>query len=167
MSQLRDKLLKLTKLRYETMPLLTQTMQVDQNLNVGDPVLRILKCHLLSEAVLDKLLDLALEPNGEAVLAARLTYNQKLNIASNSVLAEDYELIPDFVVGSLRTLNKIRNRLAHELGATVTREEVLELFMGVEHPMPIDPSKADISLLIYHYTAFLFGNLLPKYEISE
>ena len=167
MSQLKDKLLQLTKLRYETLPLLLETMRVDSNLNVGDPVSRILKCHLLSEAILDKLLELALEPNGDAVLSARLSYNQKLNIASRLVLVKDYELLADFVIGSLRELNRIRNRLAHELGATVTREEIMGLFMGVEHLMPVDPATAEVSLLIYHYTAFLIGNMLPKFEEVE
>ena len=167
MDQLKDRLLRLTELRYKTLPLLLENMQPDESLRIGDPVSRILKCHLLSEAVLDRLLELALEPNGEAVLSARLSYNQKLAIASRSVLIKDYELLPDYVVGSLRKLNQIRNRLAHELGASVSREEVMELFMGVDHSMPIDLSTADVSLLIYHYTSFIFGNMLPKYEAVE
>jgi hypothetical protein len=39
--------------------------------------------------------------------------------------------------------------------------------MGIDHPMPVDPSTADVSLLIYHYTAFIFGNMLPKFEAVE
>lgn len=167
MEQLKNKLIQITALRYETLPLLLENMRPDESLRIGDPVSRILKCHLLSEAVLDRLLELALEPNGEAVLAARLSYNQKLTIASESVLAKDYELLPSYVVGSLRKLNKIRNRLAHELGASVTREEIIDLFMGIDHPMPVDPSVADVSLLIYHYTAFIFGNMLSKFEVDE
>jgi len=164
MSELKDKLLRLTALRYQTMPLLIISMKSDENLHIGDEVSLILKCHLLSEAVLDKLLELAFEPNGEALLSARLTYSQKLDIASRSKLTEDYALLPDFVVGSLRKLNQIRNRLSHELGATVTREEVIELFMGIDFPMPIDPSSADVSKIIYQYTAFIFGYMLPKFE---
>lgn len=167
MSQLKDRLLRLTALRYESLPLLLENMQPDESLRIGDPVSRILKCHLLSEVVLDRLLEIALEPNGEAVLSARLSYNQKLSIASRSVLTKDYELLPDYVVGSLRRLNQIRNRLAHELGASVSREEVIDLFMGIDQPMSVDPSTADVSLLIYHYTSFIFGNMLPKYEAVE
>lgn len=83
------------------------------------------------------------------------------------MFVEDYPLLPDIVVGSLRKLNKLRNRFSHELGATVTKEEVIDLFMGVDHPMPVDPKDADVPLLIYHYTSFIFGNMLPKYEIGE
>jgi hypothetical protein len=164
MSQFKDKLLQLTALRYKTLPLLIESMKPDENLQVGDVVSRILKCHLLSEVVLDRLLELALEPNGEAVLSARLSFNQKLDIASRTILVEDYELLPDFVVGSLRKLNQIRNRLSHELGASVTREEVLDLFMGIDHLMPIDPTTAELSHIIYQYTAFIFGYMLPKFE---
>jgi hypothetical protein len=92
MSQLKDKLLRLTALRYETLPLLFENMRPDENLRIGDPVLLILKCHLLSEAVLDKLLEFALEPNGEAVISARLNYNQKITIASRSVLTKGSRL---------------------------------------------------------------------------
>ncbi len=101
---------------------------------------------------------------GNAILSARLSYGQKLDVASRTILFDDYTLISDRVVGSLRKLNKIRNRLSHELDATITKEEVIDLFMGFEHPMPFDPMKADVSLLIFHYTAFIFGNMLPKFE---
>lgn len=164
MSEFKDKLLRLTALRYQTMPLLMSSMKPDENLHIGDEVSRILKCHLLSEAVLDKLIELAFEPNGEALLSGRLTYSQKLEIASRSRLVEDYPLLPDFVIGSLRKLNQIRNRLSHELGATVTREEVIGLFMGIDFPMPIDSSSADVTAIIYQYTAFIFGYMLPKFE---
>src|SRR5262245_4519313 len=62
MDQLKDRLLRLTALRYATLPLLFENMRPDESLRIGDPVLLILKCHLLSEAVLDRLLELALEP---------------------------------------------------------------------------------------------------------
>lgn len=165
MSKLKHRLLELTKLRYEMMPVLLENMQVNEDLALDDPVLRVLKCHLLSEIVLDKLLTLALEPNGHAILSVRLSYAQKLNVASRCILAEDYDLLPDFVVGSLRRLNRIRNRLAHELGTTVTREETLALFMGVDDLMPVDPATGELSLLLSHYTAFIVGHMLPKYEV--
>ena len=167
MEPLKNKLLQLTTLRYKNLPTLMNSMKVNDVLDIGDPVSRILKCHLLSEVVLDELLQLALKPNGDAVLSANLSYSKKLSIASRCILAEDYKLLPDFVLGSLRKLNKIRNRLAHELGATVSREEVIELFMGFNHPMPFDPAETEISLIIYHYTAFIFGNMLPKFEVDD
>jgi hypothetical protein len=164
MSQFKDKLLGLTNLRYETLPLLLENLQEDEKSDLGDPISRILKCHLLSEVVLDKLIQFAFEPNGGAILSARLTYGQKLDITSRTLLVEDYPLLPNFAVGSLRKLNKIRNRLAHELGAKVTREEANELFMGEDILKTFDPEKEEVPVIISHYTAFIFGNMLPKYE---
>ncbi|MEL7167852.1 MAG: hypothetical protein AAGN64_00745 [Bacteroidota bacterium] len=175
MGELQDKLLRLTSLRYEMMLQLTEAMKPEEHRQgdeaplylVGDPVARVLKCHLLTEVALEKLLLLALEPNGEAVVSANLTYSKKLEIASRCELVPEWELIPSHIVGSLRRLNKLRNRLAHEFGATVSHEEAMGLFMGEKHPMPLDPDEADVVLIIYHYTAFIFGNMLPKYEAVD
>ena len=163
-SEIRNKLLALTSLRYKTLPLLLENMAVSDDLKPDDPVTRIIKTHLLSEVVIDKLIELCFDPNGVALLAADLRYRQKLEIVAKAKLAVDVELLPDFVIGSLRKLNAIRNRLAHQLGATVSNAEAVELFMGVEHPMPFDKKKADVGLILYHYTSFLFGYMLPKYE---
>ena len=122
MGLLGERLLQLTRLRYEAMPLLMNAIRVDEAIGPGDVVARVLKVHLLSETAIDKLLQVALAPNGDAVLGAGLTYARKLRIAARCLLADDVPLLPDFVVGSLRKLNHLRNRLAHELGATVTRD---------------------------------------------
>ena len=161
----KDKLLGLTKLRYETMPILAKTVQ-DENAIIKDPIPRILKCHLLTEVILDKLILYAYEPNGGAILAADLRYAKKLDIASRTMLVEDIPLIPDYVVGSLKKLNRIRNRLAHDLDANVTREEIIELFMG-DMPVFLDAVKTDISIILHHYTGFILGNMLPKFEPIE
>ena len=159
-----ERLLELTRLRYETLPLLLESMQPDSTGGMGDPISRLVKCHLLSEVALDKLLELAFAPNGAAVLSGRLSYSQKLRIASRCELAPGFDLLPDFIVGSLKSLNKLRNRLAHEIHAEVTEEEVMALFAGHEEDTFKDLSKMSVSELIYNYTPFLFGNMLPKYE---
>lgn len=167
MSEARDKLLSLTALRYEAYPLLIEQMQQTVNAKGSDSIALILRCHLLTEAVLDKLLRLCLEPNGDTVLSANLRYAQKLDIASKCIFFEDYELVPSYVVSSLRRLNELRNRLSHNLNAAITREEALGLFQGIEHPMPFDKNSAEVSMLIYQYTSFIFGSMLPKYEAIE
>jgi hypothetical protein len=167
MTEARDKLLSLTALRYEALPTLVEQMQQTANAKGSDSISLILRCHLLTEAVLDKLLRLCLEPNGDAVLSANLRYAQKLDIASKCMLFEDYELIPNYVISSLRHLNRLRNRLSHNLNASITQEEALDLFQGIDHPMPFDKNSADVSKLVYQYTSFIFGNMLPKYEAIE
>lgn len=167
MSKTKEKLLSLTALRYKSLPILMEQMQLTASQKSNDSISLILRCHLLSEVVLDKLLHLCLEPNGDAVLSANLRYAQKLDIASKCMLVDDYELIPNYVVSSLRQLNKLRNRFSHSLNASVTREEAFELFQGIENPMPLDEKNVDVSMIIYHYTSFIFGSMLPKYEAIE
>jgi hypothetical protein len=162
MNTLKEKLLRLTGLRYKNLPMLMENMRIMTSIN--DPVSQLIRCHLITEAVLDELIELAFYPNGAAITSADLTYAKKLQICSSSVLHEGFPLLPDFIVGSLRKLNSLRNRMAHKLGATVSVGEVMELFVGEEQLIPISPEEEKINIVIYHYTSFIFGNLLPKYE---
>ena len=91
MTALRQKI-KITKLRYKKLPLLMANMQ--EMTKVNDPVLQILKCHLVTEALLDALIELSFEPNGEAILSAKLNYSQKVQILSKTFLVDDIKLLP-------------------------------------------------------------------------
>jgi hypothetical protein len=146
MSQIKEKLLKLTELRYKKYPLLLDNLV--KMSGITDPVSQILRCHLISESILDALIELVLYPNGEAVLSAKLSYSQKLQITSKSVLVNDIELLPDYVIGSLRKLNNLRNRMAHQLNASVSLQEVMDLFVGIDYPMPFTPSEEKITFII-------------------
>lgn len=165
MNTLKEKLLRLTELRYKKLPMLMENMRIMTG--IGDPVSQLIRCHLITEALLDELIELAFYPNGSAITSADLAYAKKLQICSASFLHEEWPLLPSFVVGSLRKLNALRNRMAHELGATVSVSEIMELFVSENHPMPILPTEENINIVIYHYTSFIFGNLLPKWEASE
>lgn len=165
MSQLKEKLLSLTASRYKKLPLLMEHMR--KMIDIDDPVSQLIRCHLITESLLDELIELAFHPNGSAITSAGLSYDKKLQICSKTKLHEDWPLLPDFVIGSLRKLNSLRNRMAHRLGATTSLDEVMELFLGEEHPMPIELGESKLHVVIYHYAAFIFGNLLPKWESCE
>ena len=164
MGQLKQKLLELTALRYKKLPMLLENMKTMVEIN--DPVSLLIRCHLITEALLDELIELAFLPNGTAITSSNLSYEKKLQIASKAKLDVDWPLLPDFVIGSLRKPNSLRNKMAHELGATVSLKDVTELYMGESHTMTIT-SEENINLAIYRYTAFIFGNLLPKYEAID
>ncbi len=166
MSKFKERLLALTSLRYEMLPELLHQMSLAARGKSNDPILLILRCHLLTEVVLERLLDLCLEPNGTAVLSANLRYIQKLDIASQCMLVDDFELIPQSVVASLKKLNKLRNRLSHNLNVTITYKDALELFQGIELPI-MDITNKDVPIIIWHYTSTIFGNMLPNYEAVE
>lgn len=161
----KEKVLGLTELRYDLAQKLTEIMTPPHNKSIfPEPVSHILKCHLLTEVALEKLIKLAYHPNGDAVLAANLSYSKKLTIASKTILFDDFELLTEETVCSLKQLNSIRNRLSHELDATITKKEIVNLFMGnVPFTIP-NVKEAETDELIYHYTPFIFGYMLPKYE---
>lgn len=159
MSIFRERLLKLTELRFRNLPLLFDNLK-DANDNVGI----ILKCHLFTEAMLEDLIRLALENHADAVLSLNLSYAQKLELAGRLRLVEDWELLPSYVIGSLRKLNKLRNRIAHRLGTTVGGEDIHELFVGLEAELPYEIPDSDTQLAMRRYLAFIYGYMLPKYE---
>jgi hypothetical protein len=86
-----------------------------------DSTMLILRGHLFSESLLERLIRLKL-PRGDKVLeGASLTYAQKL------ALVEALDAIPDSIAASLRGLNKLRNQCAHDLGRTVLEADVVRL----------------------------------------
>ena len=146
MTKKSNSLLTLTQLRYKNMPLLMEAAKGDNGV-LGE----IVRIHLVTEYLLEELIRLVLEKNAEAVLSIGLKYSQKLQLASQLELIEELNLLPDYVVGSLRKLNKLRNRVAHRLNESVEDAEVLELFVGLESELPYicllytSPSPRDLS----------------------
>jgi hypothetical protein len=160
---LGEKLLKLTELRYQRLPeLFTRLQSEEKSLSA------ILQGHLFVESLLEDLIRLCLDKNAEAVLAARLTFDQKLEISSKLRLADDWPLIPDYALGSLRKLNSLRNKLAHRYGHEITEADLRELFVGLEDELPYpDLFGGGHETAISRYFSFIFGHLLPKYEPIE
>jgi len=156
-------LLTLTQLRYKNMPLLVEATKGDDGV-LGE----IVRIHLVTEYLLEELIRLVLEKNAEAVLSIGLKYSQKLQLASQLEFVEEFNLLPDNVVGSLRRLNKLRNRVAHHLNESVKDTEVLELFVGLESELPyMDLMELGTLIALRRYLFFIFGYMLPKFESIE
>jgi hypothetical protein len=163
MSKNQEKLLGLTKLRYKNDPLLLKSFDNDEGI-YGE----ILRVHLLTEFYLEELIRHTLDENAEAVLSVGLKYNQKLNLASNLKLIEDFELLPDYIVGSLRKLNKLRNRVAHQLNVPVEESEIKELFVGLEEELPYGSvTGSGLKVALKRYLYFVYGHMFPKYELAD
>ena len=77
---------------------------------------RILRAHLHVEHYLTEYLR-NMNPAIGHLEAARLTFNQKV-----SLLPSDNAVV-NMLIGGIRHLNKVRNRLAHNLEAAVTEED--------------------------------------------
>ncbi len=158
MSDLREKLLKLTALRYQRM------LELDQRLRSNDGHLAaILQCHLFLESLLEELMRLCLGGNADAVLSAHLSFDQKLRIAAKLELEKNWPLLQDYVVGSIRKLNSLRNKLAHRYGHEVSSDDVRELFVGCEQHLPYqDVLEHGIDIGISRYAAFILWQHASK-----
>jgi hypothetical protein len=128
----------------------------------------ILRIHLVTEYLLEELIRLVLEKNAEPVLSIGLKYSQKLELASKLELIEEFNLLPVYVVGSLRKLNKLRNRVAHRLNEFVNDAEILELFVGMESELLyVELMENGQVIALRRYLSFIFGYMLPKFERIE
>jgi hypothetical protein len=85
---------------------------------------RILRAHLHVEYYLTEFLQYT-NPNLGNLDEARITFNQKINLLPN----DDRKII--FLLPGIRHLNKIRNRLAHNLEATVTESDAAVFLQGL------------------------------------
>lgn len=158
---LKRKLLALTAARYRQL-----TTAMTHLIAVQDPLSALLRIHLLTERILEELIRIAFDENAEAILDLELTYRKKLDLAAAVQLDPEYPLVEPIIVGSLRKLNTLRNRLAHSLDATLDNQQVIELFMGVEQ-LTGDPKDYPIEYNLRQYAFFVLGTMLPKYELIE
>lgn len=163
MPETKDTLLKLTALRYKNLVLMMDKVRDNDTL-----IAEILRVHLFTEFLLEELIRLVFDDKSEAILSVGLRYNQKLELASKLELVKEYKLLPDYVVGSLKKLNKLRNRIAHQLNESVSDDEIKELFVGLEDELPYaDVSQLGPTTAMKRYLTFIYGHMLPKYESIE
>lgn len=85
---------------------------------IDDPVLLILRTHLIVEGFLDRLIALYL-PGGDKLLnKARMSFMNKLR------LVEAFDIVDDMAIGSALNLNRVRNLIAHDIEKTITISDV-------------------------------------------
>jgi len=94
------------------------------------PIDEVLRIHLLTEAILEQLIGLALNENAEAVLTSKLSYAQKLSICSKLKFKDGTDILSSDVKGSLKKLNLLRNEVAHDINHETSGENVESLFVG-------------------------------------
>ena len=85
---------------------------------IDDPILLILRVHLYTEHLFERIISCKLPRGDRHLNDSNISYNQKLSLVS----AFDY--IPDEIIASLKQLNRIRNKCAHELHKEITIAEI-------------------------------------------
>jgi hypothetical protein len=87
----------------------------------GDTVMLLLRGHLYSENLLERLINFGL-PRGDKLMEnASLSYHQKL------LLVEALDFLPDTIASSLRNLNKLRNQCAHQLNKKISEADITRI----------------------------------------
>ncbi|GEA08571.1 hypothetical protein KUL42_33320 [Alteromonas sp. KUL42] len=90
-------------------------------LNESDQAILVLKGHLFAENIFENLIVLKISRGDKLLEKASFTFSQKL------ALVEAMELLDDGLVSSLRALNKLRNKFAHDLDASVSNNDLLKV----------------------------------------
>ncbi|HEX6590058.1 MAG TPA: hypothetical protein VF039_13720 [Longimicrobiales bacterium] len=83
-----------------------------------DPVLSLLRLHLLTEYYLERLLANVLPRADRLTEKGRLSYAQKVS------LVHALDVIDDRTIASLRGLNAVRNACAHEMDRAITLADI-------------------------------------------
>lgn len=86
-----------------------------------DPTVLVLRAHLFSENLLERLLRLKLPRGDKLVQSASFSFSQKL------LIVEAMDVLNDAAISSLRALNRLRNQCAHELGKSITDADVVKV----------------------------------------
>ncbi len=85
---------------------------------VDDPTLLILRVHLLMEYYLERLIHVSLKRGDRVITDGGLSFYQKL------VVVDSFDALKDSIVQSLKGLNKIRNRCAHDAEKKIALSDV-------------------------------------------
>lgn len=121
----------------------------------SDDIVQVLKSHLYTEHLLERIFLLRL-PRGDKLLdGAALTYAQKV------LLVEALGSIDDAVASSLKALNKVRNHLVHELGRQISDVDLLRIGspLGKEFTRMRKEVKDDPSSTLKSVCSYLCGYL--------
>ena len=89
--------------------------------HIDDPILLVLKAHLYSEFLLERIILGRLQRGDRVIEKAKLTYFQKL------ALVDSFDCLPDWAVSSLRNLSKLRNQCSHELSKDIAEIDVTRI----------------------------------------
>jgi hypothetical protein len=97
----------------------------------SDPVSMILKCHLLAEFYLDRLINIMM-PRGDIITESRFQFSEKLKII------DALDILNKKIIDSLGKLNSIRNDCSHVLDYIISETDIEKLGMCFRDDYLID-----------------------------
>ena len=128
-----------------------------------DPLSILLRTHLLSENILEELIKLIFDNNANAILSLNLTYRQKLELVGKIDISEGVPVLPDYIVGSLRKLNSLRNKLSHNFDYEITCQQIEELYTLPNGSFE-KINNGDVVETLKSYVVIIFPEILSSYK---
>ncbi|TEW47085.1 hypothetical protein [Psychromonas algicola] len=86
-----------------------------------DQLVQILKAHLYTENFLEKIILATLIRGDKLIEKGNFSYHHKL------LICESVDALPDTLVSSLRNLNKLRNKFAHQMDMQISEADVTKV----------------------------------------
>lgn len=133
---------------------------------IDDSVLLLLRAHLISENLLERIIELELERGDRIIADGNYSYHQKL------VLVHALDTVNDGIIQSLKNLNKVRNKCAHELAQHIGNAEIELIgsslgkkFTEIKRQANFVDSEILMGLLAY-LCGFLSGHI-ARLEVGE
>jgi hypothetical protein len=129
----------------------------------NDPTMLVLRAHLFSENLLERLITFNLPRGDKVIESGNLSYHQKL------VLIEALDRLPDSIISTLRNLNKLRNQCAHELDKKITDGDITRIGspLGKEFTRFKREAKFEESVLLRKVIDYVSGYLTANCHLSE
>lgn len=121
-------------------------------------VVAVLRVHLLSEHYLERLIMTFLPLGKKFLKNTYLSYSIKLDLVSS------FDIIDERIILSLKNLNKIRNRCAHNLDMEITNDNVESIGSYFKNVCASCKKRSNNSTPIFLYTflSFLMGALAKQ-----
>jgi hypothetical protein len=129
--------------------------------DIDDPILVVLKGHLLSEEIMHSLMKKKL-PHPEYIVSARMTYSQTVSLCQ---AISDDERHDKWVWNGLKKLNNIRNHYSHSLEPTNIRKKELEFIGYVKTNSRLKPTAGTTELA--SAVLYLLSGLFAICELME
>lgn len=121
-----------------------------------DPVLLLLRAHLLTENLIESLIMLVLERGDRIVFKGNLGYYQKVS------LLDSFDIVPDELISSLKNLNKVRNKCSHEMDKQITISDIdfIGSSLKEEYTKTKREYRSDHKTLLYSTLSYICGYLV-------
>ena len=148
----------IVKLRYQNFKVAIEKLS-----QTTDSLSMLLRVHLISENMLEELIKVIFDDKSDAILSLNIGYKQKLDLVRKFKLDENTPVLADYIVGSLRKLNSIRNKLAHNLDFKITNEHIYDLYTDPTYTIS-ELNERETYLNLKDYALVFLPGMLPYYE---